>query len=249
MPGWLVHDRHLGGHGLARLATPLSAWDLRAWPVLSAGVALVAASGALGAWCTLRPSASPAWLAPGVGVVGLALLLASAVPLEQPGHASTVQLGAGWPLAAGVVLAAVVVGIGLAQGARGRAWRLALAGLAGVALVAGVGTRALELDRAAAATRHYADGSYTRAAGDGLPAQTLTIDGGTYRVGDQWTGTLSGEGLVVVLVDDPVCPEARGTYRVFDAGGDDIRWQEIVDVCADGERARHLTTGIWRRGS
>jgi hypothetical protein len=96
--------------------------------------------------------------------------------------------------------------------------------------------------------RHYADGSYTRAATAGQPTETLTIDGETFTVNDRWSGSFEGDGLVVALEDDPACPDVRGSYHLFGVSGtDDLRFEAIVDTCAGGERDGDLSTGIWRR--
>jgi hypothetical protein len=261
VPGWLVHLRHLGGHGLTQLETVLTAWERRSVPILSLGVLLAVAAAALtvlGALPVPATRRSPPGagngrgrqvrrLAASAGLAGLALLAASAWPVEQVGHASGVELSAGWPLAAGIGLGVVIGAAAIAIADLPTGPLVAMAAVAVVLAVSGVGGRIALLNLAEGDGRHYADGSYTRAASDGQPAETLTLDDGRYAVGDRWSGSYEGLGLILSLTDDPACPDARGSYRVFSAGGDDIRWEMIVDTCADGARAADLSAGVWRR--
>jgi hypothetical protein len=95
--------------------------------------------------------------------------------------------------------------------------------------------------------RHWSDGSYTRAATDDQPTETLTFDGDTITIGDRWSGTLDWSGWVVNIEDDPACPDARGSYHAHGVGEDDLRFVRLIDTCRDGERAADLETGIWER--
>ena len=103
--GWIVQERELRGEGYRFVQIMLSAWRGFAMPVsaLAAagalGVALLAAGSALGrlhlpAWALLAGSAFVA-----------GLVAASAWPVMQSGHASTVRLNPAWLLPIVVVLA------------------------------------------------------------------------------------------------------------------------------------------------
>lgn len=245
--GWLLHDRALGGHGLTALDTVLNAWERRSVPVTSAGVVLAALTGALALWSLRSRSSGGVRLLFIGSLAALALLVASAVPVEHVGQANRVEISAGWPLLVSIALGTVMM-LAAALLAAPRPVVLAGAGVLLVAVVAaGSAGRAVGLGLAEGSNRHYADGSYVRAATDGQPTERLTFDGSTYVVGDRWSGNFEGRGLLVTLTDDPACPDVRGAYRVFAEGEADIWWQMIVDPCADGERAQDLQTGIWRR--
>jgi hypothetical protein len=127
----------------------------------------------------------------------------------------------------------------------GRVATLGLVAVMAVILAGATGGRWLGLNLAEGDGRHYTAGTYTRISADGT-AMTLTIDGAGYRFDDRWSGSLEGSGLVAVLVGDPACPDARGAYHVWAAGGEDIRWEMIVDTCADGARAADVV-GTWAR--
>lgn len=246
VPTWLLHVRNVGGHGLTSIAVSWSAWEGRAWPFLPLAVALAGLLALLAAASLLRPPlASAGWLF-GTALACLALFIGSAIPLERQGYASGVHLTARWGLLTAIGLAGVAAMASAALVTR-RGW-LAV-GLAALVLLsaASYGGRVVALDLAEGNPRHYADGSYVREATAGEPTETLVISNGTYTIGDRWSGTISGRGLVAVLTDDPACPEDRGAYRVFAAGGEDIRWDLVVDLCAGDDRARDLTSGIWHR--
>jgi hypothetical protein len=239
VPAWLVHVRHLGGHGLTQLETTLNAWQSRAVPVLSAGVVL----SLLGAALVLAPPRLPAWLPLAMAAAGLGLMAAAFWPVEQAGHASAVELLPGAVLLAGVVLAAALLALAVVALRPPPRLLPALATVAVAAALAGVPTRSLALNLAEGDPRHYSDGSYL-----GPSGELLTISDGTYRIGDRWAGTLEGRGLVASLDDDEACPDSRGSYRVFADGDEgDIRWEMIIDTCQDGERAAVLTDGTWER--
>lgn len=246
LPAWLLHVRNVGGHGLTAISVSWSAWEGRAWPFLPAGVALAGllafAAGTRLAGAR-RPSAT--WLF-SIALGGLALLIGSVVPLERQGYASGVHLTARWGLLAAIGLATAAA---VASGAmvRRRAWLVAGAGVLVLLSGASYGGRVVALNLAEGNPRHYADGTYVREATDGQPTETLVISNGTFTIGDRWSGSISGRGLVAVLTDDPACPDDRGAYRVFAAGGQDIRWNLVVDLCAGDARASDLTTGTWRR--
>jgi hypothetical protein len=124
-----------------------------------------------------------------------------------------------------------------------RAILLAAVAIAVVAAAAYAG-RVVALGLAEGDPRSYTTGTYIRPGAGSEPA-TLVIGEKTYRLDDRWGGAFEGRGLVVVLTDDPACPDDRGSYRIFPAGRDAIRWNTIVDLCADGARARDLTSGVW----
>lgn len=246
VPAWLFHVRNVGGHGLTAISVSWSAWEGRAWPFLPVAAALAALLVIVATWSLLRPGRiAPGWpLA--VAVACLALLIGSAIPLDRQGYASGVHLTPRWALlgAIGLAVAAVLAG---ASRVRRPQWLAAAAACLVLLAVATFGGRVVALDLAEGNPRHYADGTYLRPAADGQPAETLVILDGTFTIGNRWSGTITGRGLVAVLTGDPACPDVRGAYRVFAAGGDDIRWNLIVDLCADGERAADLTTGTWQR--
>jgi hypothetical protein len=246
VPGWVIHVRHQGGHGLTEIGTVWNAWQGRAWPILPIGVAAAALAGALvgvelltGRWV---PRVAPLAAA----VVALGSFLAQLVPLDRTGYASRVVINPAWPVAVGIGLALVMVAaaMGLTQGWERR--RLVVVGGAVVVLAAAAfGVRIVALNLAEGDPRSFRTGTYVRPEAGDQPAGTLVIGEDSYRVEGRWSGTFEGRGLVVVLTDDPACPDDRGSYRIFPAGDEAIRWNTIVDLCADGARARDLTAGTW----
>jgi len=186
------------------------------------------------------------WPAQLAALLSLALFAASAVPIGQRGHASGVDIGPGWALVVAIGLAAVSVVASLAVDPPHRRAGLALLLVGILTVPAGAAGRVVGLNLAEGDGRHYTDGSYTRTVATGQVA-TLTLHDGTYRVGNAWSGSFEGSGLVVALTDDPSCPSVRGSYHVWAAGdGDDTRWETIVDTCADGARAAEIV-GTWAR--
>jgi hypothetical protein len=117
-----------------------------------------------------------------------------------------------------------------------------------IVAIGGWGGRVVELNLTEGTGLHYSRGSYTRQATDGQPTETLTFGATTITVGNRWSGRYEGSGRVVSISDDPACPGVRGSYHVDAAGGGDITWEKIVDTCANGARARDLTTGAWKPG-
>ena len=260
VPAWLLHVRNVGGHGLTAITVTWSAWEGRAWPFLPVAVAVAGLVAAL-ALAALALAALPRdaperrdrvgrlpvgpLLASG-SLLTLALLFGSLVPLDRSGYASRVHLEPAWALFASSALALTMVAAALPSPGKRRMLAIGAAGL--VALSAATyGGRVVALNLAEGDPRHYSDGTYLREATDTQPTEVLTIRDGAFTVGDRWSGSLSGTGLVVVLTNDPACPDARGAYRVFAAGGQDIRWNLIVDLCADGARGDDLTSGTWKR--
>ena len=186
-----------------------------------------------------------AWPAQLAAVATLALLIASAIPIGQRGHASLVDIGPGPILLVAIGLATVSVAANLYVAPPSRGVLLALLTVGILAVPVGAASRLLALNLAEGDGRHYTDGSYTRV--DPPAAETLTLSDGSYQIGDAWSGRFEGSGLVVALTDDPACPDARGSYHVWAAGaGDAIRWETIIDTCADGARSAALV-GTWAR--
>lgn len=246
IPGWIVHVRHQGGHGLTEITAIWNAWQGRAWPILPIGVAAAAVAGALAA-AELLGRRLPRAALVGAAILALVCVAASLVPLDRTGYASRVVISPAWPALAGLGLAVVLaVAAVLLRGAGRR--EIAIAGAAGLILVAAAyGGRVVGLNLAEGDPRSFRPGTYLRSASDDQPAGTLVIGSDTFQVSDRWSGTFEGRGLVVALTDDPACPDVRGSYRIFPAGEDAIRWNTIVDLCADGARAADLTAGTWQR--
>ncbi len=244
-PAWLAHDRVLLGEGPRHVHTELGAWTSQSVPVLGAGVLLVVLAGILAATrlAGVRRVA-PSWVFL-AACAGSGLLAAGLPTISQSGHASGVSLSAGWALPAGVLLALLTAGSSLVANTRRR--RLALIGLVLVVVLGagGWGARQLELNLAEGTGRHYSQGSYTRQAILGEPTETLTFTATTISVGDRWSGTYEGSGRVVSISGDPACPDVRASYHVDSAGNGGITWEMIIDTCADGARAKDLTTGTW----
>lgn len=248
-PGWILHYRELTGEGFRTVHVDLSAWRSAAIPVLSLG-ALAALAAALGAVVSLRRGGEfPGWLVLGGSVIALVLIGVSIVPIEKDGHASSVELSAGWLTPIGIGLASLMV-VGAVKVTR-PSWRLAvLLVVAGIVVFAGgTGGRWLGLQQAEGTGRHWSNGSYTRAATAEEERETLVIDDGRFEIGDRWSGSWESSGWTVVLVNDPACRDSRGTYHAHGEGetGVDLRFVKVVDTCRDGTRAADLETGIWRR--
>ena len=248
--GWIVHDMEIRGEGYRHAEILLSAWRSVAVPVLTLG-AVAAGATALVALAQLRrPRALPAWSLPAGAVVALALIATSVVPLGWDGFTTSVDLRAGWLLPVGIGLAAAMT-LAAVRAAGPGPRTLAAVGVLGVATFAvGLGGRALALELAGGNNEAWSDGVYLRAASDGRPAQSLTIESGRYTIGDRWAGSWEGSGgWTVVLDGDPACPESRGAYHAHDTGpsGEDLRFVKVVDTCLDGERAADLETGVWER--
>jgi hypothetical protein len=245
---WIVHHRELSGEGYRQVSSVVNAWRSVALPLTSIGVvaAVVAAgasSAALFGW-----HRATQWVGPVASVLALGLLVATLVPVAQDGHASRIQLSAGWAAFTGAALAAgmAIVAVRIARPSPRRA--IALAGLALLVLAAGVAGRWAALQAAAAPTEAWAVGSYTRSEA-GQDALTLDVEDGRYRIGDRWSGGWESHSWTVILMDDPACPDARGAYHAHNVGpdGEDLRFVRVVDTCADGARAVDLETGTWER--
>jgi hypothetical protein len=233
VPAWLTHHREMRGEGYRTLLLGLTAWQLGAVPVVSAGIIGTAVTGLV----AIAPGRVRA-LAPLVAAIPPALFAGAAVPIAHNGQVSSLVLGPGWALGLGLLGTVTVLGLVITHAPRNR--RL-LAVLPLIAAIVGSGAflgRVAMLNAAESDRPHWSAGTYER---DGV---RLELTESSYRVGDRWSGAFSSSGLTVVLTDDPACPEARGAYRIFDAGGGDIRWNLIVDVCADGARGEALE-GTW----
>jgi hypothetical protein len=246
VPAWLVHDRIVLGEGFRRVHVELSAWTSQSWPVLSAAVLLATLGSALAVARLVRmPHPGSGWVLV-AACAGLGLAAAGAVPVSQSGHASSVMLTADWGLLVAIALAgAGVVGAAVAA-APTRLVAAACAALVVIIVVGGWGGRVVELNLTEGTGRHYSEGSYTRPATGDQPAETLTFGATTITVGVRWSGQYEGSGRVVSISDDPACPDVRGSYHVDAAAGGGITWEMIVDTCANGARARDLTTGVWK---
>ncbi len=248
LSGWIVVDRELTGEGYRHVLTTASAWRSAGIPVLTAGVVAALATGA---WALILALGSPrpAWPLLVGSAVTLAVLLATAVPVAQDGHASSVDLYGGLLLPVGIVLAAGMLAGSWAVA--GPAPRTAvIAGALGLLVVAGgAGGRWLGLQASEGSGRHWSEGTYTRTAADGEPTESLTIDDGTFAIADRWGGRWEWSGWTVVLDGDPACPDSRGTYHAHGVGDDDLRFVKVVDTCADGARAADLEAGVWERDS
>lgn len=247
VPAWLVHFREITGEGYRTVLVDQSAWVGAARPIVSAAIVLALIVAALGLAQLIRPTLVPARLVLVGSTVVLGLLLASAVPVGQEGHASRVSLTPGWALLVAIGLAAAMVGASLAQ-ARPSGRVLVASGLLALFVVAaGSVGRVVDLNLNEGDGRHWEAGSYTRPATGEEPAETLGLDGSTYRISDRWAGSFEWSGWTVVLDNDPACPDARGTYHAHAAEGDGLRFVAVVDTCLGGERARDLQVGIWAR--
>jgi hypothetical protein len=244
--GWLIHDREVLGEGYRSAQVALSAWRGPAVPVLTLSVLTALLVGGWAAAAAWRP-VLPRWLLVWGSIVVLGLLLATAVPISQDGHASKVDLTAGPILALGIAAAAIMVAAaGAAELPRRRA--LAAAGAACLVLLAGgAGGRWIGLQASEGTGRHWSDGAYTRAATGAEPTETLIIGDGRFTIADRWSGTWEWSGWTVSLDNDPACPDSRGTYHAHGEAADGLRFVKIVDTCRDGARASDLETGIWER--
>lgn len=245
--GWIVHERELRGEGYRFVQIFLSAWRGVAIPVTAAAAVVALAVGMLAAAAAMGRIRPPDWLLVAGAAIVIGLTGASAWPVMQTGHASTVRLGPWFVLPVALALGAIML-VGCVAAARPSRRVVGVAAvLAAVALAGGAAGRWLGLQVAEGTGRHWEVGSYTRQATDGEPTETLTLTGDTYAIGDRWSGTFESSGWTVILDDDPACPGSRGTYHGHGVGEDDLRFVMVVDTCMDGARAADLETGIWER--
>jgi hypothetical protein len=244
--GWMVQERELRGEGYRHVVTTVSAWRGVGMPVLAIG-SVVALGTAAWAGLLTRNTTRPALPLVGGSVAVLAILLATAVPIGQDAHASSVDVGPGLLLAIGVLLAVAMLAASLIVARPGRT-ALGVAGLAGVLVLAGAaGGRWIGLQVGEGTGRHWSEGRYTRVSAGGQPTETLSIGDGTFTIAERWGGTWEWSGWTVVLDGDPACPDSRGTYHAHGVADDDLRFVKVVDTCADGARAADLETGTWER--
>ena len=244
--GWLIHDREVLGEGYRSAQVALSAWRGPAVPVLTLAVGSALVVGGMAA-IAARGTALSGWPLVWGSLVVLGLLLATAAPISQAGHASRVDLSAGPLLALGTVVATVMVVAAIAAEPPQRRV-LAAAIAAGLLLMAGgAGVRWIGLQTAEGSGRHWSEGAYTRAASGGEPTETLSIGDGTFTIADRWSGTWEWSGWTVSLDNDPACLDARGTYHAHGTDDDGLRFVKIVDTCENGARAADLETGVWER--
>jgi hypothetical protein len=250
VPAWLVHRRILMGEGSRLVVSEWNAWQHDSVPVVTAGVLVACAVSLLALARAVRWPRIPAWLLAVGAAAALGLLLGAAWPLEQRIGASSISLSAGVALAVGIVIAALLAAVAMALADRSRLLALGMVLVLALGLTGGIGGRVLGLTLRKAAVDGRG-GVYARAATDGQPAETLTMRDGAYSAGDRWSGTFVRSGITIVFLDDPACPDTRGSYHALPAdeerGGDRIRLDAILDLCAGGERARDLETGIWVR--
>lgn len=245
--GWIVHERELRGEGYRFVQIFLSAWRGVAIPVTAAAALVALAVGMLAAAAAMGRIRPPGWLLVAGAAIVTGLIGASAWPVMQTGHASTVRLGPWFVLPVALALGAIML-VGCVAVARPSRRVVGVAAvLAAVALAGGAAGRWLGLQMAEGTGRHWEVGSYTRQATDGEPTESLTLTGATYAIADRWSGTFESSGWTVILDDDPACPGARGTYHGHGVGEDDLRFVMVVDTCMDGARAADLETGIWER--
>jgi len=243
---WIVLDRELRGEGYRHAITTVSAWRSVGLPVLAVG-AIAALATAAWAALVLRAPARPDWplIAGSTGV--LAVLLATAVPVGQDAHASSVDLSAGPLLPVGIALAAGMLAGSLAVAHPSARTVVAAAAFGALVLAGATGGRWLGLQVGEGTGRHWSEGTYTRAATDGETTETLTIGDGTFAIAERWGGQWEWSGWTVVLDEDPECPDSRGTYHAHGVADEDLRFVKVVDTCEDGARAADLETGIWKR--
>lgn len=247
VPAWILHDRVVTGEGYRDVFVSLSAWRDVAVPVVATAVSLALVVGLVGLARAVRPERVAGWyLVVGAALV-LGFLVASAVPVWQVGHASRVTLTPGWALFVAIGLGIVMVGA--AAAAARPAGRVAIASVLLVLLVVAGGSigRIIGLNLDEGDGRFWEAGSYTRPATSEEPAETIFLDGSTYRIGDRWAGSFEWSGWTVVFDNDPACPDSRGSYHAHPAPDAGIYFVRIVDTCLDGERGRDLETGIWAR--
>ncbi len=248
--GWILHDREVRGEGYRQVQVYLSAWRGVAMPVTAAASVVAGAVGLGSAWMAITRTQRGLAI-PAIGAaVSIGLILATAWPVSQTGHASSVALTPSFIEPVALALAGVM-GLSLVRALRpSRRVIVASLGVALIATAGGIGGRWLGLQWAEGTGRHWEVGSYTRPATGDQPAETLRLSDDRYEIDERWSGDFESSGWTVSLDNDPACPEARGTYHVHGEGGEsveDLRFVMVVDPCRDGERAGELEAGIWER--
>jgi hypothetical protein len=83
--------------------------------------------------------------------------------------------------------------------------------------------------------------------------ERMTLERGVFHIeqagGHLTVGHFQVAGDRITLFNDPNCPQARGTYRWAEGGGN-LRFELVSDDCAFGNlRARYLMALPWRVGS
>lgn len=242
---WINHDRELTGEGYRAVAVDLSAWRDVALPVVAAGALAALVVAALALASAVRPRVVPAWLLVAGSALAVAILLASAWPVEQRGFASRVTLTPGWALVVAIGLACIMLVAAVAVARPTRRTLIAAGAMALAVLAVGSVGRVIGLNLDEGDNQSWEFGAYTHQATGEVPAQTMTLAETTYRIDDRWSGTFESQGWSVVFDDDPACPDARGAYHAHAAPGGGIRFVRVVDTCLDGERARDLEAGVW----
>jgi hypothetical protein len=246
---WIVHRRELTGEGYRVAISTASGWRSVGLPVLAIGVAMAVLTAGLAVAALRGWLRAATWLLPVGAILALGLVGATLVPIAQDGHTSRIDLAPGWAAFAGTALALAMVVAALRTARPTGRHAIGLAGLAVVTIGAGAGGRWAALEAGSAPTEAWALGSYTRAATGDQPELTLTVEPGRYRIGERWSGAWESHSWTVILLEDPACPDARGTYHAHNVGADgaDLRFVRVVDTCADGGRSSDLETGIWER--
>lgn len=247
VPAWIFHDRVVTGEGHRDVFVNLSAWQAVAVPIVTAATVLALAVGLVALARAARPERVPGWLLVVGAALVLGLLLASAVPVWQVGHASRVTLTPGWALIVAIGLGVVMVGAAVAPVRPPGRVAIGSVLLALLVVAGGSVGRSIGLNLREGDGRFWEAGSYTRPATGDEPAETISLDGSTYRIGDRWSGSFEWSGWTVVFDNDPACPDSRGSYHAHPAADAGIYFVRIVDTCLDGERGRDLETGIWAR--
>jgi len=244
---WIAHDREIRGEGYRYARTATSGWSGAAIPVLAGAVVLSGLVGVAGLGYLAGLARVPMMVLFTGSAVALGLLGAAAWPVAHHGHASSVELSAGWILLLALVVSvAVFVAAALTTSSMPRSLAIGAA-IAVVTVGLGATTRSWLLSEQEGDGRHWSDGVYVAQLGPSSPDGSLTLREGRYDLGTTWSGAWEWSGWTVVLIDDPACPTARGTYHVHDAGGTAIRFVKLVDTCADGSRAAVLDGSVWRR--
>lgn len=245
--GWIVQEREVRGEGYRFLQISLNAWGGLAVPVTAAaaigalGVGIVAAAKA-----AIGPRVPAAILLAGSGVV-VGLIGASAWPIMQDGHASTVWLSVGWLLPVALVLSLAMFAGSIAVDRPSHRVITTAIALAVIVFIVGAAGRWMGLRLAEGTGQHWEAGSYTRQATDGEGTEVMVLTEESFRIGDRWAGTFESSGWTVVLDHDLACPDARGTYHAHRVDEEDLRFVMVVDTCSEGARAADLETGTWER--
>ena len=235
VPGWLLHNRVVGGEGYRTLALALNAWQLKSVPVLSLAAVTAALAGIAAVVMTSRR-----WL-PVLVALPLGLAAAGLLPLSHSAHVTSVEVTPGWALLLALVALAAMMLLVLRGTQPTRRVLIATAAAFLAVAIGGAAGRVVQLQVEEAVGTHWSAGTYARQVSG--QAQELALTQSSYASGD-WAGTLEAAGTSIILTDDRACPAARGYYHVRSAGGDAILVEKVIDICADGARSRALE-GVW----